>query len=121
MMGYLQLQPLRRYTMAMKDDLSDFLFHLAIKWNLTRIQYPNTCRQTFFRRQALNLQFTAKKEVRTIVKAMLEYPDKADWIFDQHFQILTQGLPPSPDCHPINNEVQSKFNAGYKQLEQQYN
>lgn len=106
--------------MAMKDDVADFLFHLAIKWNMHKLQFPSTCRQTFFRREAMNLQWKAKKEVRTIIKAMLEYPQKADWIFDQHFQILTNGLKPCPFAHPISDQVQSQFDQGYKKLQQQY-
>lgn len=106
--------------MAMKNDLSDFLFHLAIKWNLVRISDAKADRNTFFRREAMNLQWIARKEVKTIVKAMLEYPEKADWIFDQHFQILTQGMTPSPDCHPVSDEVKERFDVGYAKLEQEF-
>lgn len=106
--------------MAMKDDLADFLFHTAIKWNITRIDYPNTDRPNFFRREALNLNMLARKEVRTIVRSMLDYPKRADWTFDQHFQILVPGCKPSPDCHPIDENIQKRFDKGYIELEKQY-
>lgn len=104
----------------MKDDVTDFLFHTALKWNVQRTDFPNTDRNTFFKRHAMNLQWIAKKEVKTIVKAMLEYPNDAAWIFDQHFMILTSGMKPSPDCHPLSDKVDTKFQEGYKKLEHQY-
>jgi hypothetical protein len=106
--------------MAMKDDLGDFLLHTALKWNQTRIQYPNTDRNTFFRRHALHLNMTAKKEVRKIVTAMLEYPDKADWVFDQHFHMLVPNGQLGPDCHPVDPAVKEKFDKGYIELKKQY-
>ena len=106
--------------MATKDDVTDFFLHLALKWQ--QLHYTDTSpsipsstpivsRNNFFRREALNLRLTSKGGVRTIITAMLEYPDKADYVFDQHFHCIMQ-YPPSHDCHPLNKTIEEKFHKG---------
>ena len=106
--------------MAIKDNAEHFFLHLALKWQQLHFtdatpsiasSTPIVARNNFFRREALNLRLTAKGSVKTIVNAMLEFPDKADYVFDQHFHCIMQ-YPPSHDCHPINTTIQDKFHKG---------